>query len=114
MAIRTSEEEKKLQQKRRDFKTAFRKFRDMFLVSFRLGYKFGGILLGVLIVAYLIAKFLFRWDLFYETDLDYPAIVLILAAIFAVLMIACIIVSIVLYKNKHSRNTKYTASSKGK
>ena len=110
MAIRTSEEEKRIQQKRLNFKTAFRKFRDMFFISFRLGIKFGGILLAVLIAAYVIAKFLFRWDLFYETDLNYPAIAIILAAIFSVLMIACIIVSIVLYKNKHSRNTKYATT----
>ena len=107
MAIRTDEEEKRLSEKRSDRKKAFVKFRDDFMASFLLGIKAGGIITAAVIVIYLAAKFIFRWDLFYETDLNYPAIMLIMAILFAVLIIICVIIAVILYNNKHKRNTKY-------
>ncbi|MBK6088551.1 hypothetical protein [Ruminococcus difficilis] len=108
MAIRTEEEEKRLSEKRSNRKKAFAKFREDFMASFLLGIKAGGILTGALIVLYLAAKFIFRWDLFYETDLNYAAIFLVLTIVFAFLVLICIMIAVILYNNKHKRNTKYT------
>ena len=77
------------------------------MASFLLGIKAGGILIGVLIILYLAAKFIFRWDLFYETDLNYAVIFLVLTIVFAVLVLICILIAVILYNNKHKRSTKY-------
>ena len=112
MSIRTAEEEKRILEKQTDRKRAFLKFREDFMTSFLLGIKVGGILTLSIIVLYLIAKWIFKWDLFYETDLNYSTIVFVLAVFFAALILLCVIIAFILYNNKHKRNTKYTSVKK--
>lgn len=113
MAIRTSEEEKLLSEKRNERKQAIKKYGSDFLSSFLIGIKAGGIGLAIVIVAYLVAKFLFNWDLFYETDLEYTAIIFVVTIIFFVLVLLCCFIAFILYNTKHTRGTKYKSVNEG-
>lgn len=106
MSIRTSEE-KLLLEKRNEQKQAVEKFKSDFISSFVIGFKIGGIGLILLVVVYLVAKILFNWDLFYETDLEYTDIVFALAVVFLFVVGLSCLVAFILYNTKHSRNTKY-------
>lgn len=108
MPILTSEEEKQLLDKKNERKKTIGKFKDDYLLSFMIGIRIGGITLGAAIVIYLTAKWLFKWDLFYETDLKYSSIFLAITIIFMVLVVICWFVAFILYNTKHKRNTKYT------
>ncbi len=113
MSIRTSEEEKLLLEKRNERKQAIKKYGSDFLSSFLIGIKAGGIGLALLVVAYLVAKLLFKWDLFYETDLEYTAIVFAVTIIFFAMVVLCCVIAFILYNTKHTRNTKYKAFNEG-
>ena len=113
MAIRTSEEEKLLSEKRSERKQAIKKYGSDFLSSFLIGIKAGGIGLVLVIVVYLMAKLLFKWDLFYETDLEYTAIVLVVTIIFFIMVVLCCFIAFILYNTKHTRNTKYKTVNEG-
>lgn len=107
MSIRTSEEEKLLLERRNERKQAIKKFKSDFISSFFIGLKIGVIGLGLIVVAYLVAKLLFNWDLFYETDLEYTDIVFAIMVVFFIMVALCCFVAFILYNTKHIRNTKY-------
>lgn len=107
MPILTSEEQKLKSEHQKEFKFAIQKFWQDYLSSLSIGVKVGGIALISSIAIYLIGKFVFRWDLFYETDLNYTLIFLLITIIFLVIVVLCIIVAIILFNTKHKRNTKY-------
>lgn len=111
MSVRTSEEEKNLSEKKNERKKAFQKFKVDFISSFLIGIKIGGIILGIAILIYLGAKWLLKWDLFYETDLKYSSILLIITIIFSIIVFLCCFVAWILYNTKHRRNTKYKTTS---
>ena len=95
MSILTDEEEKIKSIRKKEIKDASIKFKGYYLSSLFLGLKVGVLSLAAVIILYLVAKWVFRWDLFYETDLEYSSIFL------------CIVVAIILFNTKHKRNTKY-------
>lgn len=107
MSILTSEEERLKNDHRNELKNIISKFKDAFVSSLLIGLKMGGISLAVVIVIYLVAKWIFRWDLFYETDLRYSSIFLFITSLFIIIVFLCIIVAIILFNTKHKRNTKY-------
>lgn len=107
MSIRTSEEEKNLLERRNERKEAIKKYKNDFMSFFIMGIKSGSVALGAVIIIYLIAKWLFNWDLFYETDLDYTSIVFVVVIIFLVMVVLCCVIAFILYNTKHRRNTKY-------
>ncbi len=108
MPILTSEEEKIKLTRKKEFKDAAMKFKGVYLSSLALGLKVGGLSLAGVILLYLIAKWIFRWDLFYETDLEYALIFSVVAFIFLFVVFLCIVVAIILFNTKHKRNTKYS------
>lgn len=81
--------------------------------SLFIGIKIGGTAMIIAILLYLAAKWLLKWDLFYETDLKYPYIVLIITIMFFVIALLCFFVAFILYNTKHRRNTKYKEDNKG-
>ena len=99
-------------ERKKDFRDARKKFLQDYLSSLSIGAKVGGIALIASIALYLIAKFAFRWDLFYETDLNYTLIFLLITIIFIVIVVLCIFVAIILFNTKHKRNTKYEEFSR--
>ncbi|MGN0470860.1 MAG: hypothetical protein ACI4GV_08100 [Acutalibacteraceae bacterium] len=107
MPILTSEEEKQIATQKAEMKSTLSKFKSDYLSSLFLGIKVGGVSLAFLVLIYFIAKYIFSWDLFYETDLNYSAIFMLIAAIFFAVVILCIIVAVILFNTKHRRNTKY-------
>lgn len=113
MSIRTSEEEKFLSEKRNERKQAIEKFKSDYISSFVIGFKIGGVGLVLVIIVYLVAKLLFNWDLFYETDLEYTDIVLALVVVFLFVIGLSCLVAFILYNTKHSRNTKYKGVNEG-
>lgn len=108
MPMLTQAEEKQLQQQKEERLQIILKFRDEFLVSFIMGIKICGIAVGAIIVLYLLTKWVFKWDLFYETDLNYSSIFFVITVIFFLLVLLCWIVAFILYNTKHVRNTKYS------
>ena len=108
MPILTNEEEKIKQTRKKEMKDVALKFKDDYLSSLILGLKVGGLSLVGVIVLYLIAKWIFRWDLFYETDLKYASIFLFITFVFLFVVFLCIVVAIILFRTKHKRNTKYS------
>lgn len=75
--------------------------------SYIIWIKIGGIITGGLILVYLFARFVIKWDLFYETDLKYMTIFFIIFILFFVSVGLCWIGAYFLYNTKHKRNTKY-------
>ena len=108
MPILTSEEEKIKLTRKKEFKDAAVKFKGVYLSSLILGLKVGGISLAGVILLYLIAKWIFRWDLFYETDLEYASMFRFITFVFLFVVFLCIVVAIILFRTKHKRNTKYS------
>ena len=112
MPILTNEEEKIKLTEKKEMKDAIRKYKKDYLSSLVLGLKVGGLSLAGVIILYLIVKLIFKWDLFYETDLKYASIFLFITFVFLFVVFLCIVVAIILFNTKHKRNTKYpTANS---
>ena len=107
MPILTLEEENLKMKRRQEIMEAIDQFRQQYFSSMLWGLRIGGGSLGVIIVLYFFAKWIFRWDLFYETDLDYELVFLILAIISLLIVIICIVVAVILFNTKHKRKTKY-------
>ena len=107
MSILTDEEEKIKSIRKKEIKDASIKFKGYYLSSLFLGLKVGVLSLAAVIILYLVAKWVFRWDLFYETDLEYSSIFLFITFVFMFVVFLCIVVAIILFNTKHKRKTKY-------
>lgn len=107
MSVLTSVEEQKLQEQKEEHKQTLIKFTYDFKTSFLIWIKISGIVALVAVLVYLISKFIFRWDILYETDLPISSIFLAAFFMFVFSVIACWLVAFFLYNTKHRRNTKY-------
>jgi len=107
MPILTSEEQNLKMKRKQEIMGAITQFRKQYISSMLWGLKIGGISLGTVIVLYFLAKLIVRWDLFYETDLDYDLVFLTFAGICLFIVIICIVVAVILFNTKHKRKTKY-------
>lgn len=107
MAVITSAEEKIQQDRKEERRQTLAKFWQYFRRSFLFGIKVGAALLLIVILAYCCAKYIFKWDLFYETDVKYSLLCLIAFAALLVIMFVCWVGGFVLYNTPHTRNTKY-------
>jgi len=107
MPIMTSADERKMRELKEERKQTIIKFAQDIKASFKIWVKVGGIATGMLILAYLFARFVIEWDLFYETDLKYSTIFFLVFLFFVFSVIACWLVAFFLYNTKHRRNTKY-------
>ncbi len=114
MPMLTSEEERKKQERSAELRLTFRKFFEDFLTSFKIWIKIAGILDGILIIGYLFARFIVRWDAFYETQLDFTVIFFLIALFFLIILISCWLVAFFLYNTHHRRNTKYKTYDVGR
>ncbi|MBD5111499.1 MAG: hypothetical protein HDT42_03055 [Ruminococcaceae bacterium] len=114
MSIISSAEERKLRELKAERKQIFIKFAQDLKSSFIIWIKLGGIISGVLILAYLFAKFVMKWDLFYETDLKYSKIFFAVFIFFLLSVIVCWLVAFLLYNTKHKRNTRYKDTGIGR
>jgi len=107
MPVLSSAEEKKQQETKEKRRQTLLTFVHDIKTSFSVWIKLGGFIFGFLSVAYLFAKFVLKWDLFYETDVKYPTILFWLGLAFVGFMIACWVVAFIYYNKPHKRNTKY-------
>ncbi len=107
MLIMTSSDEKKQREIREERKQTFIKFLQDLSASFKIWMKIGGVVSAFLIIAYLFARLILNWNLFYETDLDYSKMFFMIFIFFAFCVLACWLVAFFLYNTKHRRNTKY-------
>lgn len=107
MPVLTSVEERKLQEQKEERKQTLIKFTYDFKTSFLIWIKISGIVALAAVLVYLISKFIFRWDILYETDLPVSSIFLAAFFMFVFSVIACWLVAFFLYNTKHRRNTKY-------
>ena len=108
MSRLTSEEQKLRLEKKKEFKNIIIEFKNDYLSSFFIGIKkVGTVILGLLILGYFIAKLIFQWDLFYEVELSYRDIFLIITVLFIVIDFLCLGIAFILFNQKHERKTKY-------
>lgn len=107
MSIISSAEESKLRELKARRKQIFIKFAQDLKASFVIWIKLGGIISCGLILAYIFAKFVLKWDLFYEIDLKYSTIFFAVFIFFLLSVVVCWLVAFLLYNTKHKRNTKY-------
>ena len=83
MLIMTSSDEKKQREIREERKQTFVKFLQDLSASFKIWMKIGGVVSAFLIIAYLFARLILNWNLFYETDLDYSKMFFMIFIFFA-------------------------------
>jgi len=114
MPILTSTEERQKKELQEERKRTFINFFEDLKNSFLIWIKIGASITGGLIILYLIATFLFKWDLFYETGLNFRTIFLAIFIFFLVAVGICWLVALFLYNTKHRRNTKYKAQDIGR
>ena len=107
MSVLSSAEEKKQQEIKEKRRQTLLTFGRDIKASFAVWMKLGGFIFAFLSVAYLFAKFVLKWDLFYETDVKYSTILFWLGLSFLGFMIACWVVAFINYNKPHKRNTKY-------
>ncbi len=107
MSVLSSAEEKKRREIKEERRQALEKTVQYMASSFLIGIKFGGIMFLAAIVAYFIAKYLLQWDLFYETDVNYPSLCFKVVAFLLIILVLCWLGAFILYNTKHKRNTKY-------
>lgn len=107
MPILTSLEEKRKKELQEERKQTLVKFFEYLKASFFIWIKIGAVITCAFILLYLIATFLFKWDLFYETGLDFKAIFFAVFIFFIMAVVICWLVAFFLYNTKHRRNTKY-------
>ena len=106
MSIMSSDEKQKKSERKEERAQAFKKFKEDMKASFCVWIKLDIAISVGIILLYLMATFILKWDLFYETDLKY-GILLVISVSFAGLVFVCWGVARFLYKTKHKRNTKY-------
>lgn len=92
---------------KRERRQTLMKFAQDLKVSFKIWIKGGGILTAAIILAYLFARFVLDWDLFYETDLRYSSIFFAVFVFFVISVAICWLVAFILFNTKHRRNTRY-------
>jgi sterol desaturase/sphingolipid hydroxylase (fatty acid hydroxylase superfamily) len=107
MPMIANAEERKQDGIQNSWKKTLLKFFTDFKVTFLIWIKIAGILSGIVILLYLVAKFILNWDVLYETNVNFTAVFLGVAIGFILAMIACWLVAFFLYNTKHRRNTKY-------
>jgi len=107
MAAFINNKERELLERKTERKKTFKELTGHYLKSFVLGVKIAGITMAVVILIYLLLKFLGDWDLFYETDVDYLSLFFAMGIFFGGIVIICLLVAFWLFNNKHKRNTKY-------
>lgn len=114
MPVMTSLEERQQKELQEERKQTLVKFFEDLKTSFLIWIKIGAAITGAFILLYLIATFLFKWDLFYETDLDFKTIFFAVFIFFIIAVVACWLVAFFLYNTKHRRNTKYKTQDVGR
>ena len=107
MAVTTNSEELKFRDEKDERRNTLRKFREDFFASFRIWIKIGCICSAAVILLYVFLRFVLKWDLFYETDLNYPLIFLVVCILLVILIFVCWLGASFLYNTQHRRNTKY-------
>ncbi|MBQ6180167.1 MAG: hypothetical protein IJK31_00580 [Ruminococcus sp.] len=107
MAVTTNSEELKFRDEKDERRKTLRKFREDFFASFRIWIKIGCICSAAVILLYVFLRFVLKWDLFYETDLNYPLIFLVVCILLVILIFVCWLGASFLYNTQHRRNTKY-------
>ena len=107
MAVTTNSEELKFRDEKDERRKTLRKFREDFFASFRIWIKIGCICSVAVILLYVFLRFVLKWDLFYETDLNYPLIFLVVCILLVILIFVCWLGASFLYNTQHRRNTKY-------
>lgn len=107
MPIISNSEDNTQQSIKNERKETLIKFFSDFRVSFLIWIKIGGIAVGGIIILYLLARFIFKWDILYETNVNYSTVFLVVAIGFIISIIACWFVAFFLYNTKHHRGTKY-------
>ncbi len=111
MSTMSSADEIILNEQKAERKKTLIKFARDLKISYSIWIKIGGIISGSLILSYLFTRFIIGWDLFYETDLNYTMIFLIITVLFFVFVSLCWFGAFFLYNTKHRRNTKYKSQS---
>lgn len=114
MSVLTSAEERKLQEQKEERKQTMIKFTYDFKTSFLIWIKISGIVVLATVLLYLISKFVFYWDILYETDLPVSSMFLVAFFMFVFSVIVCWFVAFFLYNTKHRRNTKYKVLDVGR
>lgn len=106
MPILTSVEERQKKERLEERKQMLIKFLGDLISSFRIWMMIGAVITVVLILIYLLLTFIFKWDLLYETNLDFKAIFFSVFISFVIAIIVCWLVAFFLYNTKHRRNIK--------
>ena len=107
MPINSNSEDNTQQIINNERKETLIKFFSDFKVSFLIWIKIGGIVVGGIIILYLLARFVLKWDILYETNVKYSTVFFFVAIGFIISIIACWLVAFFLYNTKHPRGTKY-------
>ncbi len=107
MGITTNSDELKFRDEKTERIKTLRKFREDFLSSFKIWIKIGCIGSAAVILLYIFLRFVLNWDLFYETDINYPLIFLVACILLVSLIFVCWLGASFLYNTQHRRNTKY-------
>lgn len=114
MSTMYSAEESKLNEQKAERKQTLIKFAQDLKVSFLIWIKIGGIISGGIVLAYLFTRFIMGWDLFYETDLNYILIFLMITILFFVSVCFCWFGAFFLYNTKYRRPNKYKEQEIGR
>ena len=107
MPLLTSAEERRQQESKEDRKQTLRNFALDMKSSFKIWIKVAGVVSLLLIVGYLFSRFVLKWDLLYETEMDYRKLFFSCFEIATGAVIVCWLGALWLYNTKHRRKTKY-------
>ena len=107
MPLLTSAEERRQQEKKEEKRQTLRNFALDMKSSFKIWIKVIGAASLLLIAVYLFLRFVLKWDLLYETEMDYRKLFYVCFGISAGAVIVCWLGALWLYNTKHRRKTKY-------
>lgn len=107
MPLLTSAEERRQQEKKEEKRQTLRNFALDMKSSFKIWIKVIGAASLLLIAVYLFLRFVLKWDLLYETEMDYRKLFYACFGISAFAVMVCWGVAYLLYKTQHRRKTKY-------
>lgn len=114
MPILSNSENKNQQVVENTRKETLVKFFCDFKESFLIWIKIGGITVAGVILLYLFARFILKWDILYETNVNFSAGFFVVAIGFIISIVVCWFVAFFLYNTKHRRTTKYKSLDIGR
>ncbi len=114
MPVLSNSEDRNHQVVENEHKETLIKFFSDFKTSFLIWIKIGGIAMGSVILLYLFARFILKWDILYETNVNFSTGFFIVAMGSIISIIACWLVAFFLYNTKHRRTTKYKSLDIGR